>query len=82
MSPLIEQPLESFTFGAKGIKGLLEQEAVSFSIEADVECGSVVDKVNRQIKGDETSTVFRDRKWISSDTKKLSFVQKGVCGTK
>jgi predicted ATPase len=44
-------PLESFTFGAQGIKGLLEREAVSFSIEADVELSdAVMEKVNRQIR--------------------------------
>jgi predicted ATPase len=69
-------PLESFTFGAKGIKGLLEQEAVSFSIEADVELsGSVMDKVNRQIREMRRARSSETGNGSSSDTKKLSFVR-------
>jgi predicted ATPase len=36
-SPYRGTVLESFTFGPKGTKGLLEQEKASFSIEADIE---------------------------------------------
>jgi predicted ATPase len=44
-------PLESFTFGPGGIQGLLEREAVSFSIEVDVELAKrVQDTVNQQIR--------------------------------
>ncbi len=48
--PYRGKPLESFTFGINGIKGLLKQERLSFSIEADL-CLSdaVVESVNRQI---------------------------------
>lgn len=48
--PYRGKPLESFTFGKNGIKGLLKQERLSFSIEADL-CLSdaVVESVNRQI---------------------------------
>ena len=43
--------LESFTFGKEGIKSLLEQETVSFSIEVDVRLSSkIVESVNRQIQ--------------------------------
>ena len=43
--------LESFTFGKEGIKSLLEQETVSFSIEVDVQLSpKVVESVNRQIQ--------------------------------
>ena len=43
--------LESFTFGKEGIKSLLEQETVSFSIEVDVRLSpKVVEIVNRQIQ--------------------------------
>ena len=43
--------LESFTFGKEGIKSLLEQETVSFSIEVDVQLSSkIVADVNRQIQ--------------------------------
>ena len=44
-------PLESFTIGSKGIKGLVEQDRLSFSIEADLSLSdSVVDAVNRQVR--------------------------------
>ena len=48
--PYRGKPLESFTIGQDGIKGLLKQERLSFSIEADL-CLSdaVVESVNRQI---------------------------------
>ena len=43
--------LESFTFGKEGIKSLLEQETVLFSIEVDVQLSpKVVESVNRQIQ--------------------------------
>ena len=43
--------LESFTFGEEGIKSLLEQETVSFSIEVDVQLSpKIVENVNRQIQ--------------------------------
>ena len=43
--------LESFTFGEEGIKSLLEQETVSFSIEVDVQLSpKIVEKVNQQIQ--------------------------------
>jgi predicted ATPase len=49
--PYRGKPLESFTFGDEGIKGLLKREIISFSIEADVELSnSIVDVVNRQIR--------------------------------
>lgn len=44
-------PLESFTFGPHGIKDLLAQERVSFSIEVDIELSQpIVDKVNQEIR--------------------------------
>ena len=43
--------LESFTFGEEGIKSLLEQETVSFSIEVDVQLSpKIVESVNQQIQ--------------------------------
>ncbi|MCP4352682.1 MAG: AAA family ATPase [Desulfobacterales bacterium] len=49
--PYRGKPLESFTFGNNGIKGLLDRETASFSIEADVELSdSVTETVNRQIQ--------------------------------
>ena len=49
--PYRGKPLESFTFGKDGVKGLLTQKQLSFSIEADV-CLSptIMDAVNRQIR--------------------------------
>ena len=45
------KPLESFTFAADGIKGLLGAESREFCIEVDVELSpAVVDSVNRQIR--------------------------------
>lgn len=49
--PYRGKPLESFTFGEQGIKGALERERLSFSIEVDVRLSdAVVEAVNRQIK--------------------------------
>ena len=49
--PCRGKPLESFTIGSGGIRGLLEQDRLSFSIEADLSLSdSVVDAVNRQIR--------------------------------
>lgn len=48
--PYRGKPLESFTFGDSGIKGLLAQESASFSVEADVELSKpIMEAVNRQI---------------------------------
>ena len=49
--PYRGKPLESFTIGDGGIKGLLEQESLRFSIEADLSLSdTVVNAVNRQIR--------------------------------
>ncbi len=49
--PYRGKPLESFTFGSRGIRGLLGQETASFSIEADVSLSdSVLEAVNRQVR--------------------------------
>ncbi len=49
--PYRGKPLESFTFGEQGIKGALEKERLSFSIEVDVRLSdAVVEAVNRQVK--------------------------------
>lgn len=49
--PYRGKPLESFTFGEQGIKGSLEKDRLSFSIEVDVRLSdAVVDAVNRQVK--------------------------------
>jgi predicted ATPase len=44
-------PLESFTFGSDGIKGLLAKESASFIMEADVELSPwVIETINLQIQ--------------------------------
>ena len=49
--PYRGKPLESFAIGPKGIQGLVEQEKLSFSIEADLELSeAVVSAVNRHIQ--------------------------------
>jgi len=49
--PYRGKPLESFSFGRDGIKGLLKKESASFSIEVDIELSdNVVDTVNSQIR--------------------------------
>ena len=48
--PCRGKPLESFTVGEKGLKGLIEEERLTFSIEADLHLSdAVVQAVNRQI---------------------------------
>ena len=49
--PCRGKPLESFTFGSRGLKGLIERDRLSFSIEADLQLPeTVVDAVNREIR--------------------------------
>ena len=49
--PYRGKPLESFRLGAKGIKGLVEQERLVFSIEADLQLSdALVKAVDRQIQ--------------------------------
>ena len=49
--PYRGHPLESFTFGGEGIKSLLEEESVSFSIEVDVQLSTaVIESVNHRIQ--------------------------------
>ena len=48
-------PLESFTFGADGIQGLLAKESVSFTIEVDVEVSQkAIDTVSKLTVTDKT----------------------------
>ena len=49
--PYRGHPLESFTFGDEGIKGILKKENVSFSIEVDVQLSdTVIQMVNTRIQ--------------------------------
>ncbi len=69
--PYRGKPLESFTVGKKGIKGLIEQERLVFSIEADL-CLSdaVINAVNREIRemrrpsGDDRSEDTGNRSYV------------------
>jgi predicted ATPase len=48
--PYRGDPLESFTFGKNGIRGLLDKDNVSFSMEVDVKLSKdVIDSVNEEI---------------------------------
>ena len=50
-APYRGKPLESFTIGEKGIRGLIEQERLTFSIEADLHLSdAVVEAVNQDIR--------------------------------
>ncbi len=49
--PYRGKPLESFSIGERGLKGLVEQDRLTFSIQADLRLSdAVVDAVNRQIR--------------------------------
>lgn len=49
--PCRGKPLESFTFGPRGLEDLIHRNTASFSVEVDVELApSVIDHVNRQIR--------------------------------
>jgi len=49
-APYRGKPLESFTFGTDGIRGLLAKQTISFTVEADVELSRrVIESVDRQI---------------------------------
>ena len=49
--PYRGKPLESFSFGHDGLRGLLDRERLHLSIEADIELSeTVVDAVNREIE--------------------------------
>jgi predicted ATPase len=49
--PYRGKPLESFSFGEEGLKGLLAQDALTFSIEVDFTLSdAVVNAVNRQVR--------------------------------
>ena len=49
--PYRGKPLESFTIGSDGLRGLLERETLTFTIEVDLRLSEgTVDAVNRQIR--------------------------------
>lgn len=68
-------PLESFTFGLHGIKDLLEQERVSFSIEVDVDLSqAIVDRVNQEIRAVRGTKTVAEGKNIDSGSR-VSYVR-------
>ena len=49
--PYRGKPIESFTVGSGGLKGLIERDSLAFSIEVDLRLSAAVaDAVNRQIR--------------------------------
>jgi predicted ATPase len=72
--PYRGKPLESFAFKEDGIKGLLNQETASFTIEADVELSNaVMETVNRQIREMKKTKTTDDN--IEPNSKPQSFVR-------
>ena len=72
--PYRGKPIESFTFGDNGIKGLLAEDTASFSIEVDVELSStIIETVNRQIQ--EMKKSKPSDGIAEPDTKAQSFVR-------
>jgi len=65
--PYRGKPLESFTFGPDGIRGLRAKDSVSFTLEIDVELSqSVVNNVNGQIQaiGETAISAFVREKYL------------------
>ena len=56
-APYRGKPLESFPIGKEGVKGLIEQERLTFSIEVDLALAEVVvDTVNRYLRNTRRSS--------------------------
>jgi predicted ATPase len=69
-------PLESFTFDAAGVKGLLDKESRSFSMEADIEVSpAIVDAVNRQIREMKKTKPVDNSTGKTANEENLSFVR-------
>ena len=68
--PCRGKPLESFTFGSDGIKGLLGREQLAFSMEADLHLSdAVVEAVEREVRslrqpGRDGVSAGRDRRSV------------------
>lgn len=75
--PYRGKPLESFSFGAKGLKDLLLTERSSFSFEVDVDLSdAIVEGVNRQIREMKRTTPDEDPATIDAiSLKKLPSVR-------
>ncbi|HOE12871.1 MAG TPA: AAA family ATPase [bacterium] len=74
--PYRGKPLESFAFGPEGIRGLLDQEAPSFTLEADIELSpATIDSVNRRIREMNPSKANGVGKAKTSASRPASFVR-------
>lgn len=72
--PYRGKPLESFYFGESGLKGLLGKDAISFSMEVDVELSqTVMDSVDKQIRDMKRTTLTPDS--ATKEEQKTSFVR-------
>ncbi len=77
--PYRGKPLESFSFGPEGVKGLLGTERQSFSIEVDVELSlAVIDAVNRQIREMKRTSPEDDKRDASSSKKLAKVTEKSL----
>lgn len=73
-------PLESFTFGPHGIKDLLAQERVSFSIEVDVDLSkAIVDRVNQEIRAVRGTKTVAEGNNIDSGSRVSYVREKNLC---
>lgn len=73
--PYRGKPLESFTFGRRGIKGLRSEKELSFTIEIDVELStSVIDEIEKEIS-EMRRTSLRDEVDAVNNANKTSFIK-------
>ncbi|AOV18745.1 recombinase RecF (plasmid) [Acidihalobacter aeolianus] len=77
--PYRGKPLESFSFGPEGIKGLLNSERATFSIEVDVELSpAIIDAVNQQIREMKRTSPEDDESNVSSSKKLAKVTEKSL----
>ena len=69
-------PLESVSFGPDGISGLLARDAVSFTIEVDIELSpTIVDAVNLQIREMKRTRPSEETEKNGAASNQMSFVR-------
>jgi len=77
--PYRGKPLESFSFGPEGMRGLLASERQSFSIEVDVELSpAVIEAVNRQIREMKRTSPEDEEKDVSASKKLARVTEKAL----
>lgn len=65
-------PLESFSFGQEGIKGLLKKDRVALSFEADIKLSdTLIDSVHQQIRIMKSPAKKNENELNHADSKKL-----------